>query len=108
MAGIGVAPARVAGPGEATKVAVPRRTWTSSARMDSDLFGRLPTEVETGRCTQGGEPLLGDPRLIAEPGPNDGGSGRRGDQTDVGRVSSERGGQRLLVPDALRGDHDGR
>ena len=31
----GAPPASVAGPGEATNVAVPRRTWTSSARIDS-------------------------------------------------------------------------
>ena len=73
-----------------------------------DLLGRLATEIETGRGTQGGEPLFGDRRVVAEPRADDRRARRRGDEAHVRHVTCQGGGQRLLVPDPLRGDHHGR
>ena len=105
----GATPASVAGPGDATNDAVPRRTWTSSARIDSATSSAVsaPRSSPAG-ARRAASRSVGHARLVAQPRPDDGGAGRRRDEPDVGRVAGERRGQRLLVPDALGGDDDRR
>ena len=73
---------------------------------ERDLLGRLRTEVHAGRRPQRGEPLLGQSRLLAQPRPDGGGAGRRGDESDVAGVAAQRPRERLLVPLALGRDDD--
>ena len=92
IAGIGAAPARVAGPGEATKVGRPAPDLDELGEdRQGDLLGRLPAEVEAGRRAQCREPLLGDPRP------------RRGARPEPRRrASARRRGRRTTRPGRAR------
>ena len=98
--------ATVAGPGAATKSARPRRTWTSSARIESATSSAVSAPMSSpAGARQRGQAIVGQRGLVAQPRPDHVRARRRGDEPDVGGFAGERGGGRLLVPDALRG-HD--
>ena len=100
------APVRVAGPGAATNAARPRRTWTSSARIETRDLGRgHGAEVEAGRRSDGGDALRRHALTGQVLADRDGPRGR-GDQPDVGDVARQGSGDGLLVPGALAGDDD--
>ena len=90
----GAPPASVAGPGDATNVAVPRRTWTSSARIDRATSSAVsaPRSSPAG-ARRAASRSSGDARLVAQPGADDRRAGRRGDEADVRRVAGQRGGR---------------
>ncbi len=71
-----------------------------------DLCRRLGAEVQARGSTKRGEALGGHAGLLPEPGPDGDRPSRRRDEPGVGDVAHERGGQRLLVPLALRRDDD--
>ena len=72
---------------------------------DGHLGGRLGAEVDARRRPDREDAIRLD-ALVEQPGPDRGGPGRAGDEADIGHIEPERRGDRLLVPDALAGDHD--
>ena len=73
---------------------------------EGDLLGGLGADVEAGRCSQRGDPVVADRRLLAQPLAHDAGTCRRRDEAHVGHVTREREPDRLLVPDPLARDDD--
>ena len=79
-------PATVAGPGEATKSARPRRTWTSSARIESATSSAVsaPRSRPAGArsaASRSSATVVSSRSHVAD----DAGPGRRGDEPDVRR-----------------------
>ena len=100
-------PATVAGPGDATKSARPRRTWTSSARIESAISSAVsaPRSIPAGARSAASRSSR-EAGLLAEPL-----RGRRPRASATRRarhtgVPAERGRERLLVPVALGRDDD--
>ena len=85
-----------AGPGRA------RPGWTGRPPRRSRRRGRGRPAPAVRRAGRRGSRASSRSQARTTAGP-----GRRGDQADVGGVPGERRGERLLVPDALGGDHDG-
>ena len=92
--GAGAPPASVAGPGEATNVARPRRTWTSSARIDRATSSAVsaPRSRPAGarRAARRSSGIAG---VVAQPRADDRRARRRGDEAHVRHVACQRGGR---------------
>ena len=93
-------PATVAGPGAATKSARPRRTWTSSARIESATSSAVsaprsrPAGARSAASRSSASPASSRSHVRTT-------LARVGEATSptYGGIAGERGGGRLLVPD---------